>query len=68
MRVVHHFVKTARFIAALMKKHVAFHFTSSRFFLQFVERKVVGSVSKFSLIAGDTHQVYPASEIYEKTT
>ena len=55
-------------MAALLKKHVAFHFTSSRFFLQFVERKVVGSVSKFSLIAGDTHQVYPASDTNEKTT
>ena len=39
------------------KTYLAVHFTSKYFFCQFVDRKVAGSMPKYSLLVGDTNQV-----------
>ena len=50
--VVLQFTKAAIFTAKPMKKHLAVHF-----FFQFVDRKVVGPMSKLYLLAGHKNQV-----------
>ena len=48
----------AIFVAAPKKnRYLAVHFTKGCFFCQFVDRKVVGLVPKYFLLAGDTSQV-----------
>ena len=39
------------------KKHLEIHFTKGYFFCQFIDRKVVGLMPKYYLLAGDENQV-----------
>ena len=56
--VVHQLTKTAIFIATLMKKYIQqFILLKVISFFQFVDRKVVGLMSKYYLYAADTTQV-----------
>ena len=57
-RVVRQLTKTAISMPTPLKKiYIAVHFTKSSF-CQFVNRKVVGLMPKYYLLAGDASQVY----------
>ena len=48
----------ATFITTPMKKHIEKFLLQKGVFSQFVDRKVVGLVQKYYLLAGDKSQVY----------
>ena len=51
--VVRQLTKAAIFVAAPIKRHLGVYFTKVCFFCQFVDRKVVGLMPKYYLLAGD---------------
>ena len=51
--VVRQLTKAAIFLATPIKRHLGIHFTKVCFFCQFVDRKVVGLMPKYYLLAGD---------------
>ena len=54
---VHQLTKTAIFKVKPMKKHIQQFILPQSVFCQFVDRKVVGLMPKYYLLAGDTSQV-----------
>ena len=55
--VVRQLTNTANFIATPMKKHISSSFYQRVFFRQFVDRKVMGLVPKYYLLAANRSQV-----------
>ena len=54
---IHHLTKTAIFIATPIKNIFSSSFNQRILFCQFVDRKIVRLIPKYSLFAADTNQV-----------
>ena len=54
---MHQFTETASFVTTSMKKYIKqFILPVGSFFFEFLDRKVVGLMPKYSLLPGDTNQ------------